>query len=130
MSPDTSRGRILLGLGLLMLAAGTVYCGTTAAFLDHAERTKAVVDDPGPGGRHPVLHFRLPSGHNVQIVAGGVFKPVHAGDTVDVVYDPASPAATAELDTVAALWTPAILLFTMGGSLVGLGTHASHAGRN
>ena len=111
----------LLGVGALLLAADSLYTGTTASFLGRAERTTAMVDDPGPGGRHPTLRFRLPSGRNVRIVAGGVFKPVHTGDTVEVVYDPASPAATAALDTVAALWTPAVLLFTLGASLVALG---------
>ncbi len=124
MRPGAGRRRVLLGLGALSLAAGSLYTGKTAAFLGHADRTTAVVQDPGPGGRHPTLRFTLPSGRHVQIVAGGVFKPVHAGDALDVVYDPASPVASAALDTVAALWTPAVLLFALGGSLLVVGVLA------
>ena len=125
MRPGAGRRRVFLGAGALLLTAGSLYTGTTAAFLGHAERVSALVQDPGPGGRHPTLRFTLPSGRDVQIVAGGVFKPVRAGDAVEVVYDPASPAASAALDTLASLWTPAVLLFGLGGGLLALATRGS-----
>ena len=111
-------------VGALLLTAGSLYVGVTAAFLDHAERTIALVQDPGPGGRHPTLRFRTPSGQVLHVVVGGVFKSVHAGDAVNVVYDPTSLAATAAVDTVAALWTPAVLLFVLGSSLLALGARS------
>ena len=124
MRPSVARRRVLLVVGALLLTAGSLYVGVTAAFLDHAERTIALVQDPGPGGRHPTLRLRTPSGQVLHVVVGGVFKSVHAGDAVNVVYDPASPAASAAVDTVAALWTPAVLLFVLGSSLLALGARS------
>ena len=120
MTWGNRRKQVLRWLGALLLAAGSFYVGNTAAFLRHAERTIARVQDPGAGGRHPTLRVTLPSGHDLQMVVGGVFGSVHAGSTLPVVYDRNAPAATAALDTVAALWTPAILLFILGGSLLAL----------
>ena len=128
IKPGVGWKRILLVTGALLLAAGSLYVGTTAAFLGHAERAIALVQDPGAGGRHPTLRFTLSSGRKLEVVLGGIFKPVRTGDALDVVYDPSAPTATAALDTVAALWTPAILLFTLGGSLLALALYEPASG--
>ena len=107
-------------LGVLLIAGALMQCGLTVVFVHGAVRTSGTVVDPGPGGRHAIIRFRLPSGRMIGLVAGGIFAPVQVGETVPVLYNPASPARTAALNNSLSLWFPTALAGLIGSVLLTL----------
>lgn len=121
--PKSAR-RLFQIFGALLVVAGLADAAKTAAFLHVALRAVGTVQDGGPGGRHPVIQFDLPSGKTIGLVGGGILKAVAAGDAVPVLYDPADPVRTATPDRAGALWFRAILMLVLGSALLITGLYA------
>ncbi len=105
-------------IGALLVAGACINGVATVFFLSRAVRTTGIVIDPGPGGRHPIVRYRLPSGAPAELVGGGIFAAVRTGAAVPVIYDPANPVRSAVIDGVAPIWFLTVLSALIGSGLI------------
>jgi hypothetical protein len=113
-----STRRVIQLAGICLIVAASARSGQIAALLSGGLRVQGVVETSGPGGRHPVIRYAGPEGHQYWLVAGGVFAPLQTGEHVDLIYNPSDPLGTARLDTVLSLWSAVMLPMGLGMALI------------
>ena len=109
---------IVFGLaGLLLLVLGGSEATSTVRFMARADRVEGTVITAGPGGNHPLIRFKAPSGDVIDFsqASSGTYKP---DDTVTIVFLGNDPAGTARVDRPAPLWFRSAGKFVLGIGLL------------
>lgn len=109
-------------LGLVLLGFGARSALGIRDFVRHAARADGEVIGLNAGGSHPQIQFVTPDSRVVSFPQGGLIFGYRQGDRVQVLFDPAEPAATATIATPGSLWFPALVLGGIGLVFIAVGT--------
>ena len=128
MSAESNIGVIFTLLGSLLLLIGMIFFINTRIFAARAQQVKGTVDhmkfrhDSDGGGYAPVFQFKTLSGESIQIAEMIYSNPpqFHAGQVVDVLYDPKNPKR-ARINKGFNLYFVPLLLVGMGLLFFGVG---------
>jgi len=109
---------IFLLIGLILLALAGLNALGKRNFVQGAARAEGVVSALNAGGSHPQISFTTAQGRAVSFPQGGLIFGYRVGDKVEVLYNPADPAATATLSAVGAVWFSALIVAVIGAVFV------------
>ena len=99
--------------GTVAVASSVVWAWSAHDLVSRGERAQALVVTLPHGGYHSELQFRTAAGDTINEHLNS-YVELKVGDTVPLVFDPADPAGTMQVDDFATLWLPSLALFVGG----------------
>lgn len=106
--------------GTVAVASSVVWAWSSHDLVSHGERAQALVVALPHGGYHSELQFRTAAGETIDEQLNS-YVELKVGDTVPLVFDPADPAGTMQVDDFATLWLPSLALFIGGLAVLFMG---------
>ena len=106
--------RVLFLLGLVFLVAAAWQAKSTRAFLDLTARAQGTVVAPGVGSRGPLIRFDTPDGQVIDFEQQGRGPTGKVGETVGVLYVPATPEQAPRVESLVDLWLGAMICGVAG----------------
>ena len=93
---------VVVGVILLMVAIRNAV--GTYGFIRAATRVEGKVVGLNAGSSHPQISFTPKQGETISFPQGGLIFGLRPGETVQVLFRPENPVATATIGTIGALW--------------------------
>ena len=106
----------LVGVGLMIGAS--CWAASTWRFVVRAAIAPGTVVKLNAGGAHPEIRFTTAAGQAVEYPQGGMIWGYHAGEKVEVLYDPQNPTTDPVINTSGALWGFTAMDFLLGTAFV------------
>ncbi len=106
----------LVGVGLMISAL--YWAVSTRHFVARAAGAPGTVVKLNAGGAHPEIRFTTTAGQVIEFPQGGMIWGYHAGDHVEVLYDPQHPTTDPVINTAGALWGFTVMDFLLGAAFV------------
>jgi len=113
-----------MAIGVVLLLFALRSGLATRAFVLAAVRAEGTVTKLNAGGSHPQIAFTTADNVAISYPQGGLIFGYRPGDKVQVLYRAADPSSTATINTVGALWFPALLMSTLGMAFLVMGAIA------
>ena len=114
----TLKSIVFTVVGVALMVGALCWGASTRRFVARAATAPGVVTKLNAGGAHPEVRFTTAAGETVEYPQGGMIWGYHAGDHVEVLYEPGNPAGSAVLNRPGALWGFVAMDFLMGAVFV------------
>lgn len=108
-------------VGIALMLVCLVLAFYTWRFTANAAAASGTVTRLNAGGSHLQVRFTTAAGDVVEYAQNGLIGGYQAEDTVEVLYDPRDPKASAVINSFGALWGFTLIGFVSGAAFVGLG---------